>query len=397
VLANGKLFVASIHQHTVYALDAASGRKLWQFSADGRVDSVPTYHKGNLLFGSAGGWVYCLRAADGALAWRYRAAPADDQIIAYNQLESRWPAKGTALVLDDVVYAAAGRNSYLDGGINLVGLDIATGKKLYEANVQNEQQRPAEDKGEAHVIDGAMLDILRSDGTFLFMQGAVFDKRLTPASMESAGSLGIYASGGFTDDLAWNRNAWRCGMGASSLQLNKKNLAGMTHTGQILVHDDKVVYGVKYFLGHSGQSAVFYPGDGYKLFAHRVSGPVPQSDKQADGKERGRKGKKAKGAKGPSLAACAAWELMLPVRVRAMTKAGNTLFIAGPPDVPADQDPLGALRGRKGAVLKAFSTDEGKELAELKLASPPVFDGLIAANGKLFMSTTAGEVICLGE
>ena len=65
---------------------------------DGRVDSPPTWENGMLYFGSANGWIYSIRAADGKLAWRYRAAPGDDQIVAYNQLESVWPARGTALV-----------------------------------------------------------------------------------------------------------------------------------------------------------------------------------------------------------------------------------------------------------------------------------------------------------
>jgi hypothetical protein len=38
----------------------------------------------------------------------------------------------------------------------------------------------------------------------------------------------------------------------------------------------------------------------------------------------------------------------------------------------------------------------GKKLSELKLQSEPVFDGMIAANGRLFMSTRDGRVICLG-
>ena len=52
------------------------------------------------------------------------------KVGAFGQLESAWPVSGSVLVLDDQVYAAAGRSSFLDGGIFLYCLDPATGKLL---------------------------------------------------------------------------------------------------------------------------------------------------------------------------------------------------------------------------------------------------------------------------
>jgi hypothetical protein len=42
----------------------------------------------------------------------------------------------------------------------------------------------------------------------------------------------------------------------------------------------------------------------------------------------------------------------------------------------------------------AVSAKDGTKLSEQKLNHLPVFDGLIAANEKLLMSTTDGRVIC---
>ena len=39
----------------------------------------------------------------------------------------------------------------------------------------------------------------------------------------------------------------------------------------------------------------------------------------------------------------------------------------------------------------------GKKLTELKLKSLPAWDGLAAANGRLFLSTADGKIICFGE
>lgn len=92
------------------------------------------------------------------------------------------------------------------------------------------------------------------------------------------------------------------------------------------------------------------------------------------------------------------WSVFLPVRVRAMVATGDKLFVAGPPDVVPDDDPLAAFEGRLGAALWAFSADDGERLAEVgKLDTPPVYDGLIAAAGRLYLSDEAGRVVCLGD
>ena len=97
-LRNGvRDLVFSANQEESYH-DAATGETAWTFSADGRIDSPPTYYRGRLLFGSRDGWVYCLRAADGALIWRFRAAPVDRRLVAFEQVESAWPVHGSVLV-----------------------------------------------------------------------------------------------------------------------------------------------------------------------------------------------------------------------------------------------------------------------------------------------------------
>ncbi|MCK4959489.1 MAG: hypothetical protein KAT00_08805, partial [Planctomycetes bacterium] len=51
--------------------------------------------------------------------------------------------------------------------------------------------------------------------------------------------------------------------------------------------------------------------------------------------------------------------------------------------------------GKDESVLWAVSAKNGTKLKEIKLNVMPVFDGLIAANGKLYMSTTNGKIISL--
>ena len=49
------------------------------------------------------------------------------------------------------------------------------------------------------------------------------------------------------------------------------------------------------------------------------------------------------------------------------------------------------------SVLLAVNAKTGKKLAELKLPAIPVWDGMIAANGKLFICLENGDFICLGN
>ena len=54
-------------------------------------------------------------------------------------------------------------------------------------------------------------------------------------------------------------------------------------------------------------------------------------------------------------------------------------------------------RTRKGSVLWVLSKEDGKKLAEYKLETLPVWNGVAAADGKIFISLKNGTPLCLGE
>ncbi|MFQ6099148.1 MAG: hypothetical protein ACE5O2_15560, partial [Armatimonadota bacterium] len=89
------------------------------------------------------------------------------------------------------------------------------------------------------------------------------------------------------------------------------------------------------------------------------------------------------------------WSLRIPVRVRAMVATKNLILVAGPPDVVDPKDPLGAFEGRKGGLLWALSRADGRKLAEYRLDSPPVFNGMAAAGGRLYVCMRDGRVLCM--
>ena len=131
VVANGMVFTATTDLGQIIALDATTGNPAWRVAVGGRLDTPPTIHHGLCLFGSHDGWLYALRARDGQLAWRTRVAPWERRMVAFGAVESVWPATGSVLVHDGVVYASAGRSTESDGGLAVCAFEAATGRQLW--------------------------------------------------------------------------------------------------------------------------------------------------------------------------------------------------------------------------------------------------------------------------
>lgn len=77
-----------------------------------------------------------------------------------------------------------------------------------------------------------------------------------------------------------------------------------------------------------------------------------------------------------------------------MALASDTLFLAGAPDIVDPDDALASFEGRNGARLCAFSATDGRKLSGLNIDTLPVWDGMAAAQGKLFLAMEDGSVRC---
>ena len=91
------------------------------------------------------------------------------------------------------------------------------------------------------------------------------------------------------------------------------------------------------------------------------------------------------------------WRRSIPLLGRAMVLAGKTLWVAGPPDrvLQKNAEASAALAGAEGGLLWAVSAADGQALAQYKLEAPPVFDGMAASAGRLFVSLQNGRILCL--
>ncbi|MCO8122924.1 PQQ-binding-like beta-propeller repeat protein [Stieleria sp. TO1_6] len=258
VIAGGKVYVAQVDQHTMHALDEKTGAAEWAFTAGARIDSPPTIYRGRVIFGSADGWVYCLNTA-GELAWRYRAAPIDRRAMAYEQLESLWPVHGSVLVHDDTIYCVAGRSNFLDGGLRLLRLDLASGRKLSETIMDEtnpETGNNIQEKLQILQMPVGLPDILSSDGRHVFMKSQKFDfdgNRLeigpnsgdfaTQASKQRGPDAHIFAPMGFLDDTWFHRSYWVLGQSFAGGHGGYYQAGRFAPSGRILVKGNGYVYG----------------------------------------------------------------------------------------------------------------------------------------------------------
>ncbi|HYW78041.1 MAG TPA: PQQ-binding-like beta-propeller repeat protein, partial [Thermoguttaceae bacterium] len=451
VVADGIVYVASKDAHTVYAIDEQSGRSRWRFTAEGRIDSPPTIDGRRILFGSAGGCVYCLRAQSGELVWRLRAATTDRQIVAFGQLESPWRVHGSVLVENGVAYVTAGRSTNLDDGIFVFGIDPETGKVLCQTRLDSWSRTRTDAVNKPFIpgyhMEGACSDILVSEGGAIYLGQYKFDAALRQLDVpyalldpqQSTGAMGLdelidqpyvqdmktqikdekvqrewqlrvwpemakqhaakfgasnlgertmgrhlLATGSFLDDSWYNRTFWMYSETWPGFHI--ANWAAKT--GQLLSVDDEKTYALQAFPRRNLQSPLFTPGKaGYLLLADdNDNEPVIPDYTRGVPKGIGFTRKR------PPV-----WHKWIPVRARAMVATNDVLFVAGPPDTIDPNDPMAAFEGRSGARLWALASKDGGKLAEYQMRSPPVFDGLIATGGKLYLSAEDGTVTCWAE
>lgn len=333
--AEGRVFAAAVDAGQIVALDAASGKPLWRFTAGGRIDTPPTIYRELCLFGCHDGWVYALRANDGQLAWRTRIAPWERRLVAFGQVESVWPAIGSVLVHDGVAYASAGRTSESDGGVAVSALNPATGEQLWGKVV-----------GPGPLRENDLL-LLSDDKVAL--HAVAFDPK---SGQVQAGSKPPVDSGleGFCDGT-WTRIGNRR---SGDMKFGKVG-------ADMFVWTAETVYG--------------YECRSRQCFA---IARAKTAGNEKDPKDR---------AKPEDYA----WRMSsLPNhQVEAMAICGSGLAVAGRVVDPKSE--------KLGGFLWIVSLTDGKRVAEHALAAPPAFSGLAIANERVYVALQNGQIACFGK
>jgi outer membrane protein assembly factor BamB len=335
VIAGGLALVAASDQHRLAAFDAKTGAPKWTFTAGGRIDCPPTVDGGCSLFGARDGYVYCVKNADGALIWKLLVAPRDERVIAYGQLESKWPIVGGVLVYDGLAYCAVGRHSGSDGGITVYAIEPHSGKAVWARKAENH--------------DG-VIDLLNAaDGTVQMAEQEFEAKSGKPGEADDArirgGRLGLLNDAWYKRPIAMRKNLqlWQA-TGRASAQMiafHESATCGFLACSSVAGGDGKM----------SGDAVLFVKAEG----------------------------------KGQD------WSLKMPldVRLRGMAITPERGYVAG---LLPERDGK-----RTTNLVRAYALADGKLLAEAPLEGAPVHDGLAVAGERVYVATQQGRLICLGS
>jgi hypothetical protein len=207
-------------------------------------------------------------------------------------------------------------------------------------------------------------DVLVSDGEAVYMRHLKYSLADVPAEDTSDITSGkgnratglrlprAFSTAGLLDDSWFSRVGWSTGDKGGEFDL--------------LVFDESATYALR-TARQGGFGGWFQPGSGaYELVAYDRN---PRKTR---------------------------WRVKVQIRVRAMLAAGQTVFVAGPADEVSQPDPWAAFEGKHGARLLAISTADGVGQAEYRLDAAPVYDGMAAAGGRLYIPASDGRLRCLG-
>lgn len=340
IIAGGMLFMAGVNEGQVMSIVPATGALNWKIVLGSRIDSPPTYYKGLLFVGCHDGWVYALRAKDGALFYRLRLAPRERRLVAYGMVESIWPVAGSVMIHEDIAYASAGRTTKTDGGILMIAFKPETGEMIWSKNYGVEKS-----------FQNNIFSV--QDGELVW-QSMRFDLKtgndLAPTQL-------YYGNSGILD------GSWAAGFSKHSgrgLVLGKACSSMMAWNDKILVYPAAAINKSSAEIPKpTGANAIKHP-DGFKkeeLIWSTILEPYIE------------------------------W-----ARVNAMVLTGNTVLFSGAVH-------NGWKNGRyDGSFIWIKSVTDGKtKQKEIKLEASAIFDGFAVAGGKVYLALQDGSLMCLGE
>lgn len=342
--ADGAVYIALPDKHQVVALVAASGKEKWRFTASARVRLPPTIHKGICLIGSQDGYVYAVDASDGALIWSLRGRAAERRIMAHGQIESMWPVVNV-VAYGNKVYFTSGRSSEDPGGLKLCIVELLTGKIITEMNLNKYS---------------ALLDIpsLDKDGAFLSfpnMPGWELElSSLKENSLESVSAERIKNRFALAvNPLSNKAGAARGSLIDGTVWKVEKKVKGVTAWRYGASTGDMLAY-------NTDNTAVYFRGKGKN--AEYTLKFIPSA---------GEKGKEVK--------------LKNKLPPGALVVAGDKVLLAG----------TGGSGKYKG-YISIYSALDGALIQSIDTAGGAMFDGVSVSDGRIFVSTKEGTLLCYG-
>lgn len=368
-VAKQRVYFGSSIDHTLYCLRAADGSVAWSFCTGGPIRLAPTVAEDRVLFGSDDGNAYCLEAASGRLIWKVRPSPVDEWLLARGEMISRWPVRTGVLVDQGMAYFGAG--IFPHENVYLCAADLRDGKILWKQDGISETSAGRSDLSpQGHLLindqtlyvpSGGSLPAFvdRRTGEFLHKPGHAWR---TDAGGPVGGSEALLCDGqlysfGAHHILAMQQNTANVGFGwfAGQQMVVDQNSAYIT-TGEAVMRMDRKVYAEASRARHV-----------IEIEIQQLNAKTPKTEEHQARLATLRK-KVAELARSGVV-----WKMPRP-GCSALVGAGDLVFIGGAGSVAA----LDIATGKevwKGAV-------DGSARA------------LAVANGNLWVSTTLGKIYC---
>jgi outer membrane protein assembly factor BamB len=390
-VAGGRAFFGSSVTDEVTALDVASGKIVWNFVTEGPVRFAPAVHNGRVYVGSDDGHVYCLKAGDGSLVWKYRPGPSDEKVIGNERMISLWPVRTSILVDQGTVYCGAGVFPY--EGIYICALNADDGSVVWKNDTIGDRAHELAFGGlTPHGYLLASPDILyvpagrampaafsRQTGQFLFWvssggkQGGAWsllsDNQLI-AGVDRSGTPNKVAYDAQTGANRGSVFAWFPGL---DMVVRDKIAYVVTPAGVYAIDRDAHAQAVrKAAAGTKQREALAKELTGLRKSVELARGEE-QAKIQARIEEIGRLTAASLATERRLQSSCTTWHLPAP-NCHSLVLAGETLFVGGSKEVLG----IEAQTGRR-----VWQADiEGNAL------------GLAAGSGGLVVSTDEGRIYC---
>jgi len=238
-IVDNTIYVGSADKY-FYAIDLRKGKKVWEFSTTGAVESSPTVSDGRVYFGTGDGILYCLDSKDGREIWRFQAKTeitsspvveggvvyfnsADDKLYAlksetgeklwqYNRAYVKKVVRrmfASPAIYEDKIYC-----SFTDGYI--VTLEKSSGREVWQRRVAGEGRAeaarltPTIDDGVVYLINGdgflIALDAKNGEEKWRFNIIKISDFTVSSGYMVIAGYDGsIIAMKKLNGEIIWRR------------------------------------------------------------------------------------------------------------------------------------------------------------------------------------------------
>ena len=358
VVLGKRMFVGSAAEHCLKALDTDSGKEVWRFYADGPIRFAAVCAKDKVYFVSDDGWLYCLKAADGTLVWKFSGGPDNRKIIGNGHLVGLWPARGGPVLADGpstgsgqaTIYFAASIWPFM--GAFLHAVDAETGKAVWTNSGTGAQWKAA------YSLQGSGL-LVRPGMYGSTPQGylLVADNRLAVPQGRNVAQLFDRKTG----DLLWHeiygmhvqhnpRDYWFALKAGRSVFSGSMGSRGVDIDTARMSYPNPVGYGI------TGEKALYVvSGRGISTRA-MTAGYKPL------------------------------WNFALtspaaPTCPGSYIKAGDNLYIPGA---------AGNI-----LIVKDADTDKRSLVVGPKVPGKQVWD-MLAADGKLFVVTRDGKIACYG-